>query len=93
MSLVGPRPERPFFVEILKEHIPHYELRHAVRPGLTGWGTVKVGYGNSIEAKYLAHQFDLYHLANRSLRFDLEIVARSARFLFLPPEVADRYML
>lgn len=93
MSLVGPRPERPFFVEILKSHVPHYEMRHAVRPGLTGWGTVKVGYGNSIEAKYLAHQFDLYHLANRSLRFDLEIMARSARFLFLPPEVADRYML
>jgi lipopolysaccharide/colanic/teichoic acid biosynthesis glycosyltransferase len=93
MSLVGPRPERPFFAEILKTHVPHYDVRHAVRPGLTGWGTVKVGYGNSIEAKYLAHQFDLYHLANRSLRFDLEIVARSARFLFLPPEVADRYML
>lgn len=93
MSLVGPRPERPFFVEILRTHVPHYDLRHEVRPGLTGWGTVKVGYGNSIEAKYLAHQFDLYHLANRSLRFDLEIMARSARFLFLPPEVADRYML
>ena len=93
MSLVGPRPERPFFVDILKTHVPHYDVRHTVRPGLTGWGTVKVGYGNSIEAKYLAHQFDLYHLTNRSLRFDLEIVARSGRFLFLPPEVADRYML
>lgn len=93
MSLVGPRPERPFFAEILKTHVPHYDARHSVRPGLTGWGTVKVGYGNSIEAKYLAHQFDLYHLTNRSLRFDLEILARSARFLFLPPEVADRYML
>ena len=93
MSLVGPRPERPFFVEILKSHVPHYEVRHLVRPGLTGWGTVKVGYGNSIEAKYLAHQFDLYHLANRSLRFDLEIMVRSTRFLFLSPEVVDRYML
>ena len=93
MSLVGPRPERPFFVEILKTHVPHYDARHTVRPGLTGWGTVKVGYGNSIEAKYLQHQFDLYHLTNRSLRFDLEIMARSARFVFLPPEVADRYML
>ncbi|MFN2586705.1 MAG: sugar transferase [Actinomycetota bacterium] len=93
MSLVGPRPERPFFVDILRTHVPHYDARHAVRPGLTGWGTVRVGYGNSIEAKYLAHQFDLYHLTNRSLRFDLEIMARSTRFLFLPPEVADRYML
>ncbi|HYP24242.1 MAG TPA: sugar transferase [Actinomycetota bacterium] len=93
ISLVGPRPERPFFAEILKTHVPHYDVRHEVRPGLTGWGTVKVGYGNSIEAKYLAHQFDLYHLTNRSLRFDLEIMARSARFLVLPPEVADRYML
>lgn len=93
MSLVGPRPERPFFVDILRMHVPHYDARHAVRPGLTGWGTVKVGYGNSIEAKYLAHQFDLYHLTNRSLRFDLEIMARSARFVFLPPDVADRYML
>ncbi|MDQ3916298.1 MAG: sugar transferase [Actinomycetota bacterium] len=93
MSLVGPRPERPFFVDILKAHVPHYDVRHLVRPGLTGWGTVKVGYGNSIEAKYLAHQFDLYHLTNRSLRFDLEIMARSARFVFLSPDVADRYML
>jgi lipopolysaccharide/colanic/teichoic acid biosynthesis glycosyltransferase len=93
MSLVGPRPERPFFVEILRTHVPHYDVRHEVRPGLTGWGTVKVGYGNSIEAKYLQHQFDLYHLTNRSLRFDLEIMARSTRFVFLPPEVADRYML
>lgn len=93
MSLVGPRPERPFFVDILRTHVPHYDVRHRVRPGLTGWGTVKVGYGNSIEAKYLAHQFDLYHLTNRSLRFDLEIMARSSRFVFLPPEVADRYML
>lgn len=93
MSLVGPRPERPVFVEILREVVPHYDLRHDVRPGITGWATVKVGYGNTVEAKYLAHQFDLYHLRNRSLQFELEILGRSAIAMMLAPRVSNRFML
>lgn len=93
MGIVGPRPERPTFVELLEHYLPHYRLRHASRPGITGWGTLKVGYSNSIEAKYLAHQYDLYYLNRRSLRFDLEIVARTALHLVLRPEVRNRFML
>lgn len=93
MSVVGPRPERPMFAETLRKLIPHYDLRHAVRPGLTGWGTLRVGYGNSIEAKYLTHQYDLYHLRHRTVRFDLEIMARSFFAIMLRPERQDRFML
>ncbi|MFY9588033.1 MAG: sugar transferase [Actinomycetota bacterium] len=93
MSVVGPRPERPIFVETLREVIPRYDMRHVVRPGLTGWGTLRVGYGNSIEAKYLTHQYDLYHLRNRTLRFDIEVIARSAAAIMLRPDHQDRFML
>lgn len=93
MSIVGPRPERPIFVETLRKMIPRYDVRHAVRPGLTGWGTLRVGYGNSIEAKYLTHQYDLYHLRNRTLRFDIEVIARSAVAVMLRPDHQDRFML
>jgi lipopolysaccharide/colanic/teichoic acid biosynthesis glycosyltransferase len=77
MTLIGPRPERPVFVELLRAAVPHYDLRHTVRPGLTGWGTVKIGYGNSIQTKQLTHQYDMYHLRHRNLWFDLEILIRT----------------
>ena len=93
MSIVGPRPERPIFVETLRNLIPRYDIRHVVRPGLTGWGTLRVGYCNSIEAKYLTHLYDLYHLSNRSLLFDLEVIARSAAAVLLRPDHQDRFML
>lgn len=92
MAVVGPRPERPVFVEQLRKTVPHYEIRHQARPGLTGWGTVSVGYGNTIEAKYLAHCYDVYHLRNRTLRFDLEIILRSLRILLFAPKSLDRCM-
>lgn len=93
MSVVGPRPERPMFVQVLTEHLPYYDRRHMVRPGLTGWGTVKVGYSNSIPAKRLALQYDLYHLANSSFTFDMRIVARTALHLVRRPEVRNRLMI
>lgn len=93
MSMVGPRPERPFFVEILRRHVPHYDMRLQVRPGITGWGTIRVGYGNSIEAKLLQHQFDLWHLKNHSLLFDIEILARSLMLVTFRSRGRDRYML
>lgn len=93
MGIVGPRPERVVFVDTLRKLIPHYDARDMVRPGITGWGTVKVGYGNSVEAKYLTHQYDLYHMKNRTLSFDLEIMARSVFAIMLRGERQDRFML
>jgi lipopolysaccharide/colanic/teichoic acid biosynthesis glycosyltransferase len=93
MSIVGPRPERPVFVETLRRLVPHYDARHSVRPGLTGWGTVKVGYGNSVEAKYLTHQYDLYQLRHRTIAFDLEIILRSVTAILFRAERQDRFML
>lgn len=85
MGMVGPRPIRPYFAEELALQVPHYDLRHLSRPGLTGWGTVKVGYGNSTELKYLTQQFDLYHVLNYSIRFNLEIIARTVYMLIFRP--------
>lgn len=93
MSTVGPRPERPVFVRVLREHVPYYDHRHAVRPGLTGWATVKVGYSNSIAAKRVALQYDLYHVENWTLAFDVAILARTAGHLIVRPEVRDRLMI
>ncbi|MGH2700908.1 MAG: sugar transferase [Actinomycetota bacterium] len=93
MSTVGPRPERPVFVRVLREHVPFYDHRHAVRPGLTGWATVKVGYSNSIAAKRVALQYDLYHVENWTLAFDVSILARTAGHLIVRPEVRNRLMI
>lgn len=93
MSVVGPRPERPFFVEVLRRHIPGYDLRHSIRPGMTGWGTLRVGYGNSIEAKYVTHQYDLYQMVHGSVWFDLAIALKSVRVAAIGSERLDRFML
>ena len=73
MSFVGPRPERPHFVDALRQVIPYYDERHSVRPGITGWAQVKCGYGSSIEDAELKLQFDLYYIKHMSLVFDLGI--------------------
>ncbi len=93
MAAVGPRPERVVFVDTLRQLVPHYDVRHSMRPGLTGWGTIKVGYGNSVEAKYLTHQYDIYHLENRTIRFNLEILARSLFAIMVRAESQNRFML
>lgn len=74
MSLVGPRPERPSFVEELKEEIPFYEIRHTVKPGVTGWAQVRYHYGGSMEDARRKHQFDLYYVKNNSLFLDLLVL-------------------
>lgn len=74
MSLVGPRPERPAFVEELKEQIPFYEIRHTVKPGITGWAQVRYQYGSSIDDARRKHQFDLYYVKNNSLFLDLLVL-------------------
>ena len=73
MSFVGPRPERPFFVEKLTAALPFYAERHSVRPGLTGWAQVKYHYGASIEDAAEKLRFDLYYIKHLSIAFDLSI--------------------
>jgi sugar transferase (PEP-CTERM system associated) len=74
MSMVGPRPERPSFVKQLKEQIPYYDLRHSVKPGVTGWAQVRYSYGASVEDARRKHQFDLYYVKNNSLFLDLLVL-------------------
>ncbi|HMO47439.1 MAG TPA: TIGR03013 family PEP-CTERM/XrtA system glycosyltransferase [Rubrivivax sp.] len=77
MSLVGPRPERPAFVEELKEQIPFYEIRHTVKPGITGWAQVRYHYGASMDDAKRKHQFDLYYVKNNSLMLDLLVLVET----------------
>ena len=74
MSFVGPRPERPFFVEQLAKEIPFYQQRHAVKPGLTGWAQVKYQYGSSIEDAMEKLRYDLYYIKHLSISLDVSIV-------------------
>ncbi|MCK6426964.1 MAG: TIGR03013 family PEP-CTERM/XrtA system glycosyltransferase [Burkholderiaceae bacterium] len=74
MSMVGPRPERPSFVAQLREQIPFYDLRHTVKPGLTGWAQVRYAYGASLEDARKKHQFDLYYVKNNSVLLDLQVL-------------------
>jgi sugar transferase (PEP-CTERM system associated) len=74
MSLVGPRPERPSFVAQLREQIPFYDVRHSVKPGVTGWAQVRYSYGASLEDARRKHQFDLYYVKNNSLFLDLLVL-------------------
>ena len=77
MSLVGPRPERPFFVEKLSEEIPLYKKRLKVRPGVTGWAQVKHKYDESIEDVRTKLRYDLFYIENMSLRMDMKIIFRT----------------
>ncbi len=79
MSFVGPRPERPAFVEQLREQIPYYDERHSVRPGVTGWAQVEYRYGASVEDAYRKLEYDLFYLKSLSILFDIAIVFRTVR--------------
>jgi exopolysaccharide biosynthesis polyprenyl glycosylphosphotransferase len=79
MSFVGPRPERPCFVEELREQIPYYDERHSVRPGITGWAQVEYGYGASAEDAFRKLEYDLFYLKHLSILFDIAIVFRTVR--------------
>jgi lipopolysaccharide/colanic/teichoic acid biosynthesis glycosyltransferase/glycosyltransferase involved in cell wall biosynthesis len=83
ISLVGPRPEQPFYVERLLKVVPHYGQRHSIRPGLTGWAQVKWPYGSSVDDSIHKLQYDLFYLVNQSLTLDLRILARTARMTLL----------
>ncbi len=79
MSLVGPRPERPHFVQDLRKQIPYYDLRHTVRPGITGWAQTSFQYAASLEASHVKLQYDLYYVKNLSLWLDFKIFFRTIR--------------
>jgi sugar transferase (PEP-CTERM system associated) len=81
MSFVGPRPERPFFVERLSAEIPFYGQRHAVRPGITGWAQVKYRYGASVEDALEKLRYDLYYIKNLSLAFDATIMLDTVKVI------------
>ena len=74
MSFVGPRPERPYFVNQLCEEIPYYNIRHSVKPGITGWAQVRYRYGSSVEDAMQKLQYDLYYVKNNSLFLDILIL-------------------
>ena len=83
MSFIGPRPERPEFTATLNKEIPYYDLRHVVKPGLTGWAQVKYPYGASTEDSLRKLQFDLYYIKNYSLLLDFNIVLRTIKITLL----------
>jgi lipopolysaccharide/colanic/teichoic acid biosynthesis glycosyltransferase len=77
MSVIGPRPERPFFVNELSRIIPFYETRHIIKPGLTGWAQVNERYGASVEDSLTKLQYDLYYIKHRSVFLDVNIVLKT----------------
>lgn len=79
MSIVGPRPERPYFVEQLNKLIPSYDDRHAVLPGITGWAQVNYPYGASIQDAREKLRYDLHYVANFSFLLDLKILFATVR--------------
>lgn len=83
MSFVGPRPERPVFVEELRWKISYYDERHSVRPGLTGWAQVSYAYGASVEDAFRKLEYDLFYLKNLSILFDCSIILRTFRIVLM----------
>lgn len=83
MSLVGPRPERPVFVQELRQKIPYYDIRHTVRPGITGWAQTQFSYGASAEDAHKKLQYDLYYVKNMSFWLDCRILTQTIRVVLL----------
>ncbi len=79
MSFVGPRPERPYFVQDLTQQIPYYGVRHTVKPGITGWAQVRYAYGSSVDDALNKLQYDLYYVKNHSLFLDLMILFQTVQ--------------
>lgn len=82
MSLIGPRPERPEFVAELRIRIPHYDLRHLVAPGLTGWAQVMYSYTSSIDEAARKLEYDLYYIKNHSIQLDFAILIKTVIMVF-----------
>lgn len=83
MSIVGPRPERPEFVKALSEQIPHYQLRHGVRPGITGWAQIRYRYGSSINDAKEKLRYDLFYIKNMSAGLDVLVFLETVKVVLL----------
>jgi exopolysaccharide biosynthesis polyprenyl glycosylphosphotransferase len=83
MAFVGPRPERPEFIERLIEEIPYYGVRHMVRPGITGWAQIKYKYGSTVEDSREKLQYDLFYIKNHSIGLDLLIMFLTIKIVVL----------
>jgi exopolysaccharide biosynthesis polyprenyl glycosylphosphotransferase len=81
MSIVGPRPERPYFVDRLGQEIPFYNLRHYLKPGITGWAQVMYRYGASVEDACEKLQYDFYYAKHKSFRCDAAILLKTVRIV------------
>jgi sugar transferase (PEP-CTERM system associated) len=81
MSLVGPRPERPEFVKSLNEHIPYYDYRHCVKPGITGWAQINYKYGDTLEDAIMKLEYDLYYIKNLTIWLDLYIIFQTLKVM------------
>jgi exopolysaccharide biosynthesis polyprenyl glycosylphosphotransferase len=77
MAIIGPRPERPFFVKEIAKIMPFYETRHIVKPGLTGWAQVNYSYGETLQDSLIKLQYDLYYIKHRSVFLDVSIVVKT----------------
>jgi exopolysaccharide biosynthesis polyprenyl glycosylphosphotransferase len=86
LSFVGPRPERPEFVPALREKVPFYDIRHLIKPGVTGWAQLNHSYGTSDADTYQKLQYDVYYLENRSAILDIAIILKTLRSLFINHE-------
>ncbi len=82
LSMVGPRPERPVFVKKLEKEIPHYHLRHIIKPGFTGWAQVNFRYARTVLDSHEKFQYDLYYLKNRSFSLDLSCLLKTFYLFF-----------
>jgi len=82
MAIIGPRPERPEFVEELTKQMPYYALRHMVKPGLTGWAQLQKSYYGTVEENLRKLEYDLYYIKNRSLLLDIVILLRTLNVIF-----------
>ncbi len=82
ISLVGPRAERPEFVTQLEKTIPHYILRHVIKPGFTGWAQIKYHYANTVEESKEKFEYDLYYIKNRNIFLDFGIILRTIQIIF-----------
>ena len=85
LSFVGPRPERPEFVKDLKEKVPFYEVRHLVKPGVTGWAQIHHPSDKTLDDVFEKLQYDIYYLKNRSFVLDLAILVKTVKTLFVTP--------
>lgn len=81
MNIIGPRPERPEFVEQLQERVPFYSIRHLLRPGLTGWAQVNYRYGATLEESLVKLEYDLFYMKHRAILMDIVILLKTVRII------------